>query len=770
MHLITHGLKKGTQLFSPPFKQSTQTTQNRMTNIPEIPPELLEPFLDTIDFVAFLMVCNPTNRYVVVEALAGCGKTAMLMGLVNHFDDKDAMLLLSFTKQAITIARVRSHDGVHVQTFDSLFYQTVKHGVASATDASIVPKTYETFRDISETLTEKHLEDFVGQTHDRYAMNDIQYILVDEAQDTPPQAYQLLETFRGMGKTIVITGDRHQAIFGFMRTQSLFDMIPSSQKYLHYLRRTRRCCPEVVDFLNARFHLNMESAYTSTLGPQVIDSVCVQAQHNATLGRLYAKFLFTMDALLKVSVSEGDSAQRFWDAVHLECSRMYAVTTGRAKAIVEHRQQQLAKNHRLWAQTPRHWRTPMFVFATVHHFKGGECDVTVLGEDVDIQTATPDLSEERMKYVAGSRARWGIVDLRTYAWKGHPSAQSLLYRGFLKSREKVAMGGLAPRISSVSDMPTCIVPLILSPTLSPWVSTLKTLQHQTTLRGPMPPTVSCSTTAMKIGALASVLVGWTIERNARCVGVPHVTVASDMGLKLTLDRKYTKMTRRGDVDRDVDAELRRILARRKIQAALGRYLIVFHNWPPASLLSFRAALAKAQLQSFAMCCSVTTLERRKLDLVTNIRVVQILDQIDAHGFPGLLGRPDTWWSLNVRQPLVQNPSFFFRGIYDVLIVTKDRECHVVNVRTVRTIGSSLVLQTVLYRTVLGGTFGMATPGQNHIYECNRNELCTMDTHPALQVTVGDDKILPELDSVLFTKILPQYYPSELAMDTVVGLL
>lgn len=93
-----------------------------------------------------------------------------------------------------------------------------------------------------------------------------------------------------------------------------------------------------------------------------------------------------------------------------------------------------------------------------------------------------------------------------------------------------------------------------------------------------------------------------------------------------------------------------------------------------------------------------------------------------------------------------------------------------NVRTVRTIGSSLVLQTVLYRTVLGGTFGMATPGQNHIYECNRNELCTMDTHPALQVTVGDDKILPELDSVLFTKILPQYYPSELAMDTVVGLL
>lgn len=32
-------------------------------------------------------------------------------------------------------------------------------------------------------------------------------------------------------------------------------------------------------------------------------------------------------------------------------------------------------------------RPPLFVFSTVHHFKGGECDVTVLAEDIDVERA-----------------------------------------------------------------------------------------------------------------------------------------------------------------------------------------------------------------------------------------------------------------------------------------------------------------------------------------------------------------------------------------------
>jgi ABC-type cobalamin/Fe3+-siderophores transport system ATPase subunit len=84
--------------------------------------------MDTVDLVLFLMVLNQNNKYIVVEALAGCGKTAMLSGLIKRLPEKKGNLILSFTRQAITVARVRARKEINVQTFDSLFYQTVKHG------------------------------------------------------------------------------------------------------------------------------------------------------------------------------------------------------------------------------------------------------------------------------------------------------------------------------------------------------------------------------------------------------------------------------------------------------------------------------------------------------------------------------------------------------------------------------------------------------------------------------------------------------------------
>jgi len=87
---------------------------------------------------------------------------------------------------------------------------------------------------------------FVGKAASQYAMDEIEYILVDEAQDTPPQAYTLLQMFREMGKCVIITGDRWQAIFAFMKTDSLFDAMAPEDKIVHYLRQTRRCCPDVL--------------------------------------------------------------------------------------------------------------------------------------------------------------------------------------------------------------------------------------------------------------------------------------------------------------------------------------------------------------------------------------------------------------------------------------------------------------------------------------------------------------------------------------------
>lgn len=729
--------------------------------------------MELVDVLTSLIASNDDNKYVVIEALAGCGKTAMLTGLVKRINKKKAVLLLSFTNQAVTIARVRTDDGLHVQTFDSLFFQTVKHGLSNGLDIddkNTDSYTYETYRDISETLGEKDLKTFVGKTATHYKMNEIDFVLVDEAQDTPPQAFTILQMFREMNKAVIIAGDRWQAIFGFMKTDSLFDTIPVADKIVHYLRETRRCCPDVVAFINERFHLDMTSAYTSTLGPDVIESVCVQALYNATLGRLYAKFLFTMNAVLTVELSDGDSTTKFWDAVHLETRRMYAVTAKRATEIVKDRQQALTKKHWLRDQTPRHLRKPAFVFSTVHHFKGGECDVTILADDIDVTRKTVVEDEERMKYVAATRARWGIVDMRSFKWIGHATARSFFYKSFLKSRE-LTRRGTPPRISSVSDSPACTIPLIASPTLTPWVREFRHLF--VTLDGPIPKLLSPSA-AMRVGSIVDILIGWTIERAARQHGVDHISVnSSELTVKDTRDRKYVHLKHQGLVSLAMETEIKRLLARKKIQATMGRYLVVRCGWSTTRPIILKAAMAKSQLQSFVMSYSILRLEKERLGLVPTIRILQIMEQIREDEFPGILGQPESWWSVNIQQALSPDSSFFFRCNYDVLVVDKQRNCHLIEVKTVRAINPSHILQTLLYRLVMDVNMNMnaTMKGLNYIYETNRNVLIAMDPGSIMALSRDfDNGILAELDTSFYSKTLPTYYPETYSLDSLQAIL
>lgn len=752
----------------------------RMRVASTIPIDVLQAHsgMGTVDLILFLIAVNRENRYIVVEALAGCGKTAMLTGLIRRIDQKSAVLLLSFTRQAITIAKVRTDDNVNVQTFDSLFYQTVKHGYAKEMNREMETSalTYEDFRNLSETLSDDKLQDFVSQTKSHYKMEEIGYILVDEAQDTPPQAIRILQTFRDMGKTIIITGDRHQAIFGFMQTQSLFDSIPSHAKTLHFLRETRRCCHEVVDYLNERFDIGMKSAYTSRLGPENIDSVCVQTQYNATLGRLYAKFLFTLDTVLEVKISDGDSAKKFWDAVFHETSRIYSLPLEKARDVVDHRQKTLLLKHRKMSHLPRQWRLPVFIFSTVHHFKGGECDITILGEDVGIHDTTCVAWDEteRMKYVAGSRARWGIVDLKSFSWKGHPTARALFHRTFLKCRESSCTRGQTPRISSVSDMPVCTVPLITSPTLTPWMDEFRRVLPELTslpplhpaTNPPLPPKV-----AMKVGSLVDIFLGWRIEQKARQHNVPHIHVYSSEYLANPLrDRKYVHLRRQNLLSLDVHTEIKRIIARFKIQATLGRYLVVFHNWRVTSPMIVRSALAKSRLQSFVLCGNIQTLQREGLSLLTKIKLVQLMDA-SSNSNSTILHRPETWVNVNLQQGMPPNSFFFYRGNYDILIVDKFRATHLLEVKTVRNISPNHLLQTLLYTTVIHVSLNQKRmTWRSYIYEANRNELCFIDPQPFLTLAMETPAILPELDGVLYAKVLPQYYSNELSIDSVVSLL
>ena len=726
--------------------------------------------MDLIDVLMGLIASNDANKYVVIEALAGCGKTSMLTGLVKRINDKKSVLLLSFTNGAVSIARVRTDDGLHVQTFDSLFYQSVKHGMANGgldLDNDTTGYTYETFRDVAEILSEDTLKTFVGKAASQYKMDEIDFVLVDEAQDSPPQAYTMLQMFRAMGKCVIITGDRYQSIFGFMNTDSLFDTIPAADKIVHYLRETRRCCNDVVAFVNERFDLDMTTAYTSTLGPDVVESVCIQALYNATLGRLYAKFLFTMSAVLTVEISEGDSTSKFWDAVHAETRRIYSVSAERAVEIVKEREQALAKKHRFRDQQPRHLRLPTFVFSTVHHFKGGECDISVIAEDVAVCEKTAAEEDERMKYVAATRARWGIVDMRGFKYIGHEGARGMFHKAFLKCRENFGRG-TAPRITSVSTEAATIIPLITSPILTPFVDKFRRLF--VTLDGPLPPTLP-SSAAMRVASIVNILVGWRIERVAREHGVGLTVNNSELRTRDTRDMKYSHLKKNGVLPLGMEENVKRLLARKKIQATFGRFLVVRCGWSVTRPLVLRAALAKSQLCIFMMSYSLLRLKPERLGLVATIRIIQIMDKIMEEEMSGILGQPEKWAIVNIHQEAPSNNLFFFRGNADIILEDKQRNCHLVEIKTVRAISPSHILQMIFYRLVLDVNMRTSMKGLNCIYEANRNVLVSFDPQAIMELSRNfDNGILAELDRVLYTKTIPSYYPQSYGVDTLQKIL
>jgi hypothetical protein len=744
--------------------------------------------LSGVDLLAFLVAFNTTNRFIVVEALAGCGKTALLAGLVERLNDGNAVLLLSFTRQAVTVAKLRVQpDAMSAQTFDSLFYHAVKHR-AAANDMRNRMRTdeftYEDFRDLSETITEEDLQGFVCKTDAKYRMDQIKYILVDEAQDTPPQALAILERFRSMGKTVIVTGDRHQAIFGFMRTESLFHLLPADACIVHRLCETRRCCPDVVAYLNARFRLDMVSAYPPTMTCDVIDTICVQTRYNATLGRLYARYLFSFDTHLKVSISEGDSHDKFWDAVYQEAARMYSLPRDKAVAAVKHRQALLETKHKQWHQLPMDWRTPMFVFSTVYHFKGGECDVTVVADDVEVDTEAPDCPEtERMRYVAASRARWGIVDMKTLRYTGHEGARRLLHRRLLQCREKAAPGAAAasfgppPRISAVTENPACMLPLVTSPRLDGWMVGFRRLAshaHGMTRLD----SLAAVPRPMLVGSLADVGVGWLLERKARKARVPHIHVqSSEFQARLTRDRQYVHLKRQGLVGEDIDRNLRRLLARMKIRAALSRYLVVLQGWDFLRPLVLRGAHDKTRLQSFMMCYSLSSLLSESVDVCSRVRLAHLFPvqqpppHDDDDGMPGILASADTWVSLNLQQSMPPNALFFYRGAYDVLVLDRQGQQHLVEVKTVKSVSPSHVLQVLLYTIVVDASLqGMNARWWSYVYEVNRNQMCKLDVSDLLQMLRDDPSLVQELDTILYAKPVSAYYARDLTPATLHRLM
>jgi hypothetical protein len=221
----------------------------------------------------------------------------------------------------------------------------------------------------------------------------------------------------------------------------------------------------------------------------------------------------------------------------------------------------------------------------------------------------------------------------------------------------------------------------------------------------------------------------------------------------------------------MEEEIKRLLARKKIQATLGRYLVVVHNWSVTRPLIIRAAVAKSSLCLFTMSYSLLRLQGELLGLVATIRILQILDNSEEQEFPGILGQPDTWASVNIHQEAPSNSLFLFRGNCDVIIVDNQRNYHLVEIKSVRAISPSHLLQTILYFLVLDVSMRRGIDGLNYVYEANRNVLAAFDATRIVELSRNfDNGVLAELDRVLYAKIIPTFYPASYSIDALQAIL
>jgi hypothetical protein len=762
----------GDDTFGPPRKQTRlpdddpAEEKKPSTRPQQLPLEVLREHgrLDAVDQLVLMIVFNPDNRFLVVEALAGCGKTAMLMGLVKRINRKKAVLLLSFTNQAITVARLRmQRDGrqLNVQTFDSLFYHAVRHSFFKemAMQMDTEAYTYETFRDMSEVLSEEDLADFVCQAQARYRLEEIDYVLVDEAQDTPPQALSLLRVFRDMGKTVIVTGDRHQAIFGFMQARSLFDAIPAADKVVAHLCHTRRCCPEVVAALNARFGVGMVALDESHHRPAAANDVCVQALYNATLGRLYARLLFAVDAAATVDVADGSSSDKFWDAAYDETARIYGLPSRQAAADAV--AQRLAELGSRAGGKPA--PSLSLVFSTVHRFKGGECDVTVLAEDIrfgaEAASSSSGEEEERVRYVAGSRARWGILDLGEWRWIGHAGASRAFFEAFVAARFKAGLRGKPPRLAAVCHGPASVMAFVACPGLRPWAEAVRGAWAGVRAALLRAPDASAATWPAAAAPVVETLLLWRLERMACLHGTPHVEVAfPELRARPSRDKRYARLRRAGAVDDALHREVGRRVARLKLMAAMGRALVVLEGWDAStSPLVRRCAHAKAMLASFVLSCNLLCLDAAGAPPADAVpRTTRAL--------PGVLGRPGEWRSLCLKHAVPETPALSFRGEYDVLVVDASCHSHLVSVKALQAVHPGHAMQALLCTLTVGLCLPRGAGWSAYLYETRRGRLAPLDPAPLLRLAHDRPGLVKDLEAVLSAKVTPRYYANDLAVD------
>lgn len=636
-------------------------------------------YLPDADFVTLCLATNRERNYLLIEALAGTGKTTLTLDVIRRLDCRKC-IVLSFTKTAVKVARVRllrtTGEWLQTQTLDSLFHHMFR---SSGTH------DFQQYRDMVVEATCEDLEVFKCRTRNlNYEFRGIEYVFVDEAQDSPPETINFLRLCRSSGKHVIIAGDRHQSIFKFMKTSNLFDTVPKCHSVCHRLTRTHRCVQSICDYVNSRFGLDM----VSTRDPQSYDNTCtsasLQCRNNRSLAQLYATLLSSVRVQLILNVPETDT-DLLYQYTRAEISKKYGLLEQESAEALETMQYRSAKS-----------RGPVVVLSTVHRYKGDESDITILGYDLDVTERSAEEEEENVKYVACTRARYGLLHTSVPMYVGVLEPLRLL--GNALGRYCYNSGLVS--VSQFVNSPVTLVRLMGSPLREYLELTAQAYNERETTwsSGQQPRTHprSCqdSYCTTLVGSACDVALSWFLEYKAYQSSVLNTFLHyPELHVSVSDDRKLKTTIKQGIVTEEEVYHFKRAITRGKLCCLLSRYLVVRHGYPLQHQFVMSGALQCAILQCFSYSKSVVCLTRRvttccKLDYRNTVTSV-------VERLPPLLSNSSNWKAINIHGVLVEG-QINLRGSFDIMILDKSDCRHIIELKCVRHLKFSHFWQCAMY--------------------------------------------------------------------------
>lgn len=704
------------------------------------------------DFLVLCLATNVDKNFLVIEALAGTGKTTLLLDVIHRLDC-DKCIVFSFSRTAVKVIKVRlvrqTGQWLKTQTFDSLFLH-LNHKKVQGTEP-----TFQTYRDMVVESTEEDLEQFRCRTRNlNYQFCNIEYVFVDEAQDSPPEAFEFLNMCRKAGKQVVITGDRHQAIFRFMNTASLFDSVPKCHSIRHQLVISRRCIQAICDHVNTRFGLQMRSSRTDPYDNTNPLEVSIQCRLNSTMGQMYVHLvtLLNMKVIVNLSDDEGDSESKFYNAAYMEIMQKYGVTLEKAKDIFDFLKERSAR-----------MRGYFIVLSTAHRYKGDESDLSILAYDLDIDSVSDDSAEENLKYVACTRPRYGLLHTLIPHYIGVIDPLERLGKLFQKRVINVGINGVTQVASS---FPVILMRMMADPRLRRFIQLATECYREHQLEWKPESGVhmkehlnNCTGTNCTnlVGSACDVAVTWKLEQEAFRCRVLHVSVGTEeLAASIDNDRKLKVMLKKELVSGALVNTYRKLIIRAKIRAILCRYLVVRYNFPLDGPMIRRGVFASACLQSYHICKSVLVFRQTVSQCC--ISDYNLLVNKCFSNMPPFLRDGTQWQALSVHGSLPNTP-LMLKGAYDAMICDRSSSIHLFEVKCVRALRFCHFLQTMIYTAMC--LVNMGSP-VHYTTLWSLRDNCIYQL-PSTKVRLVAQELLNNFEAfnvAISCKTDPQFYPKE----------